>query len=124
MLDLIPEIENTAKYDEWIGGFENEDGSIQAVHCYEELVVLKFHRVVYKMPIIINFEWSSWELGEKIENDYDFDFDTIDIPTICKYITRIVKSDRYCEVNLVFAFESGRILKILKSIKKRIDKMS
>ncbi len=53
-------------------------------------------------------------------NDKNFDFDSVDIPTKCKLITAIVRNDRFCEGALVSAFESGLILKILKSIKRQL----
>ena len=72
------------------------------------------------MPILISFDWGSWDLPVKIEKDENFDFDIIDIPTKCKVITTIVRADRFCEGHLVYTFESGLILKILKSIKKQL----
>lgn len=49
-----------------------------------------------------------------------FDFDTIDLPTTCKLITAIVRNDRFCEGALDSAFESGFMLRILKSMEKQI----
>ena len=54
-------------------------------------------------------------------NDKNFNFDSIDIPTMCKIITAIVRNNRFCDGALVSAFESGLILKILKSIKHQIN---
>ncbi len=53
--------------------------------------------------------------------DDNFDFGTTDILKKCKLITAIVRNDRFCEGALVSAFESGLILKILKSIEKEIS---
>ena len=83
-------------------------------------VVSEFTRMVYEMPIMINFDWGSWDDGREIVSDDNFDYDTIDIPTRCKLITAIVRNDRFCEGALVEAFESGLILKLLKSIEKQI----
>jgi len=56
-------------------------------------------------------------------NDKNFDFDSVDLVTKCKLITAIVRNDRFCEgaladTDLADTFESGLILKILKSIQK------
>jgi hypothetical protein len=83
-------------------------------------IVTQFLKIVYELPIIISFDWSSWEGGRKIARNENFDFDTIDITTKCKLITAIVRNDRFCEGALVSAFDSGLILKILNSIKKDI----
>ncbi len=72
------------------------------------------------MPIIISFDWGSWDEGRKIIADVNFNFDTIDIPEKCKLITAIVRNDRFCEGTLIAAFESGFMLKLLKSIKKQL----
>ena len=72
------------------------------------------------MPIIISFDWGAWEKGREIASNDDFDFDTLDLPTKCKLITAIARNDRFCEGALVSSFESGLILRILKSIEKKI----
>ena len=53
--------------------------------------------------------------------DENFDFDSTDLITKCKLITAIVRNDRFCEGALVAAFESGLILKILKSMEKEVS---
>ena len=53
--------------------------------------------------------------------DKEFDFNVIDIPKKCKLVTAIIRNDRFCEGALISAFESGLILKILKSIKLQIE---
>jgi len=60
-------------------------------------------------------------LGRNIARDNNIDFDTIDLLNKCKLITAIVRNNRFCEGALVSAFESGLILKILKSIEKEIS---
>ena len=52
--------------------------------------------------------------------DDAFDFDTVDILTICQLFTAIVRSDRFCEGALDSAFESGIVLKLLKSLQKQL----
>ncbi len=121
LLALIPEIEKTEIFGEEVGPEQVEPGVFTFPYWEEGDVVSKFFEIVYSMPIIIKFEWSSWDEGRRIANDLNFDYDTIDIPTKCKLITAIVRNDRFCEGALVSAFESGFILKILKAIKKQVD---
>jgi len=89
-------------------------------YCIPAPIVSQFVEIVYSLPIIISFDWGAWEKGRKIASDENFDFDTLDVPTKCKLITVIVRNDRFCECALVSAFESGMILKILKSIEKQV----
>lgn len=121
LLDLIPEIERTAKFSKWKGGEIDKDGVLQMPYVIDEAPVLsQFRDIVYKMPIIIDFDWGGWDEGRKIASDESFDYDTLDIPTKCKLITAFVRNDRFCEGALVGKFESGLILKILKSIEKQV----
>jgi hypothetical protein len=84
-------------------------------------IVRKFLEIVYEIPIIIDFDWSSWDEGRRIVSNETFDFDSIDIPTKCKIITAIVRNDRFCDGVLIDAFESGLMLKILYSIKRQVE---
>lgn len=117
---LIPEIENVSKFGEWKGGEKTPDGSITMPWCEPAPIVKRFLDMVYSIPIIISFDWGSWEEGEKIASNVNSDFDRLDIFTKCKLITAIVRNDRFCEGALVSAFESGLILRILKSIEKEV----
>jgi len=120
LLDLIPEIEASEGFGEIQGGEKNEKGEISFPHYRESPVIGKFHQVVYNIPIIIDFDWGSWDEGRSMVGDESFDYDTIDIPTKCKIITAIVRNDRFCEGALVSAFESDLMFKILKSIEKQL----
>ncbi len=120
LFSLIPEIEKTTNFGEWRGGETDEEGVTQFPYIDESFVVSKFLAIVYDIPIIISFNWVEWEEGRRMLNDENFDFDTIDIVTKCKLITAIVRSDKFIEGNLVLAFESDKILKILKSIRKEV----
>ncbi len=121
LLALIPEIENTSKFGEWSGETADEEGVLQFPYCAPATVVSRFLEVVYAIPIIISFDWGSWDEGRKMASDKTIDFDSTDLVAKCKLITAIVRNDRYCEGALVSAFESGLIVKILKSIEKTVN---
>ena len=112
LIELIPKVESTSKFGEW------EEGNILFPYCIEGPIVSQFLHIVYRLPIIISFDWGAWETGKTSYDD--FDLYTLDLPAKCKLITSIVRSDRFCEGTLVSAFESGLILRILKSIEKQI----
>ena len=106
---LIPEIEKSTVFEECTDKA-----------CYPAPIVYQFLEAVYTIPIMIAFDWVHWDKGRKIARNPDFDFNTLDLVTKCKLITAIVRSDRFSEGALVAAFESGLILKILKSIEKEV----
>ena len=113
LIELIPKVESTSKFGEW------EEENILFPYCTEAPIVSQFLHIVYRLPIIISFDWGAWETGKTSYDD--FDIDTLDLPAKCKLITAIVRSDRFSEGTLVSAFESGLILRILKSIEKQIS---
>lgn len=119
LFDLIPKIEAAEKFE---GDYQkppkNEEGSFNMPHVFGSEIVSSFLDVVYDIPIMINFDWGEWEEGKAILQNDDFDYYSIDLPTKCKLITTIVRADRFSEGYLVRCFESGLMLKILKSIKK------
>ena len=120
LFELTPTIRSTSKFGELVCGEKDDKGIIQFPYTIEAPIVSQFRKIVYSLPIIINFNRGVWWKGGEIASDDNFDFDTLDIPTKCKLITAIVRHDRFCEGALVSAFESGLILRILKSIEKQI----
>lgn len=120
LLDLIPDIEKTSSFGELNGGQKDEKGFTQIPFWVASPIVHQFNQIVYEIPVIINFNWGKWNEGRKIVNNDDFNYNSIDIPTKCKIITAIVRSDRFCDGEIVHAFNSGLILKILKSIEEQL----
>ena len=55
LLALIPEIENTSKFGEWVGGGKNKEGVFYLPHFVPAPIVSKFLDIVYDIPIIIRF---------------------------------------------------------------------
>ncbi len=121
LLELIPIIEKITKFSEQGQIKYTEDGVMILPHEHPHEIVDQFQYIAYDMPIIIDFDWGSWEEGRIIARDKKNNFETVDIPTKFKLITAITRSDRFCEGALVNAFKSGLILKILKSIEKQIE---
>jgi hypothetical protein len=105
LFSLIPRIEDAATYSS---------------HVNKEAIIQEFLKIVYEIPIMVRFDWGSWDEGRNMVTGKTLDFDSIDIPTKCKLLTAIVRNDRFCEGALFDAFESGLILKILKSIQEQV----
>jgi len=119
LLDLIPKIEKVEKFGDDTESMKLlEKGIIDMNPYVENKIVEEFRQACYAVPIIIDFDWGEWEEGKAILQNDDFDYYSIDLPTKCKLITTIVRADRFSEGFLVRCFESGLMLKILKSIKK------
>jgi hypothetical protein len=121
LLELIPFIENAANFGEFEEGQTIADGIHTFPYWTHSDLVSKFLEIVYAIPVIIDFDWGSWAEGIRIAKDIGFNYDTIDIPTKCRLITAFVRNDRFCEGALVEVFESGLMLKILKSIENQLE---
>jgi len=121
LLDLIPEIEKVDKFGDDSEAMKLLERGIIDMNPYEEHpVVQQFRDVVYSIPIMIDFNWSAWDEGREMVSNEAFDYNSIDIPTKCKIITAIVRNDRFCSGRLIEAFETGMMLKVLKSIQKQL----
>ena len=122
LLDLIRKIEKVNKFGDDTKAMKLWEKGIIDMHPYaEHEIVEEFREICYDIPIIIDFDWGSWDEGRKIVSNENFDYDTIDIPTKCKIITAIMRNDRFCDGVLISYFESGFMLKVLKSIHKQIN---
>jgi len=121
LLDLIPKIEKVEKFGDDTEAMKLlEQGIIDMNPYVEHEIVEQFRKVLYSIPIAIDFNWGAWDEGRKIVCDENFDYDSIDIPTKCKIITAIARNDRFSSGRLVEAFETGMMQKVLKSIQKQL----
>ncbi len=121
LLDLIPKIKKTETFTEPQAVSYTDDHKLLYRTPKEAPIIYTFLEVVYQIPIIIDFDWGSWNEGRELAGNPDTDFDSIDIPTKCKLITAFVRNDRFCDGTLASRFEDGTILKILKSIRNQIS---
>ena len=119
LLSLIPEIENINKF------YKIREGSIHehslSFPLYEEdKIIQKFRDIAYNLKIVIPFNWMKWKEGEELYNR-NIEYLDLDIITLCKLITAIIRNDRFCEGFLIDAFENRKILKLLYAIKANFD---
>jgi hypothetical protein len=115
LFELIPALESKDSF----GHVVSSPGTFPYYVPGEEID--NFFREVHKMGIIIPFDWTNWETGKKIMLEKDLDFNSIDIPDKCRVFTMLIRLDRFSEGTLGQAFESGMILKILKSIRYQVS---
>ncbi len=115
LIKLIPEIENTTVFGEVI----SSENSFTYVSSSE--IVNKFHDVVYHKNIEIVFDWGKWKYGIDILENENSDYSKLDLITLVKLITTIIRNDRFSTGYLVSKFEDGTILKILYRLKDIIS---
>ena len=49
------------------------------------------------------------------------DFKEFDINTLCKLLTVIIRSDKFCEGYMINCFETGTIAQILEALQSKIQ---
>lgn len=111
LFDIIPEIEKTKDFLFYQEGNYYPSWSP---------ILDKFHHLVYDLKIVINFDWVNWKEATVILKDLDFDYDSLDKLTLIKLITTIVRAERFNEGFLPKCFSNGTVLKILKSLQRKI----
>jgi len=122
MIDLIPRIVESRSFGELIIGELNSERVQHFPYMVPEDVVVDFERIAYDLNIVISFDWSNWTKGSQLINDPDTNYGELDLVTLVKLITAIIRADRFNEGLMVSYFESGLILKILEAIKLQVDK--
>ena len=119
LFDLIPQIEDTKSFGEMKGAKRQTNGYVEMPYISLTVLVKNFLDLVYKSGIILDFDWTTWDEGKELIKMKDFAL--LDIETLCKLNTAIVRSDRFNEGYLLENFENGNILKILINLKNKIE---
>jgi hypothetical protein len=114
---LIPELESTTKFGEIKGGKRLADGSISDIYVLPSKIVDEVYFVLCDLDLIPIFDWVNWHEGKSILDNPDFDYSTLDTVTLCKLLTVIVRTDRFCEGFFVSNFENGVMQKIIHAFK-------
>ncbi|MGJ1192482.1 DUF6508 domain-containing protein [Sphingobacterium siyangense] len=89
-----------------------EDGDI-------EYLCSKIYDIVHFSPILQkNLNWMNWDEGEKMVNDENFDFNSIDTLTKCKLMSAICRAERFSDGAIRHYVLNGTMLRIINSIKQ------
>jgi hypothetical protein len=118
--DLVDRLEKTEVFGHTGEWKEDEDGTIEIPHTYASEIVEEFRTLYYEMELHVPFDWSTWEEGKQIISDPETDFSQLDLLTLLKLLTAVLRSDHFSEGVLVEYFENGVMGKILKALKGEI----
>lgn len=83
-------------------------------------VVDDFFELVHELGLVAGFNWPEWEEGRAALLDAGTDFTRYDVETLCRFITTIVRADRFNDGFLVRCFENGQIAKILLALQGKV----
>jgi hypothetical protein len=119
LLDLIPTIqEHEGPFGRVITHLP--DGQLILPAWVGSPVVGTFHKLVYELGLVVSFDWPDWEEGRTALLDTETDFTGYDTETLCRFITTIVRADRFNDGFLVRCFENGQITKILLALREKV----
>ncbi len=117
---LIPRVQAKKGFGKWRFP-KKEDGAFILPYCDPGSTEQKFLEVVYRMRLVIAFDWGKWDKGRKLEKK---DPSGLDLLTLLKLMTTYVRADRFCEGALHSAMKNGVMLGILKAIRLRVEESS
>ena len=94
LFDLLPDMESASTFGELKGG-KNKDGVLVFPSWDLAPVTLRFCHTVYKLDLVPAFDWMEWKEGMAILQNNDQDFSDLDIVTLCKFFTLIIRAERF-----------------------------
>lgn len=121
LFDMLPEMKQTKKFGKLVGSKKMPDGNLSLPFWLENEIVSKFFNAAYFLGIVKVFDWAAWQEGIDILNDPESDFERCDTETLCKLITLIVRSDKFCEGFMINSFETGMMTRIIEALKNKIE---
>ncbi|PSJ74868.1 hypothetical protein C7N43_21810 [Sphingobacteriales bacterium UPWRP_1] len=121
LFSLLPEIEQTKNFTEPIVHKEAGEGILILPAYSDAEIVSKFMDVVFRLELSPVFDWTSWEEGRQMLSVPNPGFDELDIVTLCKLFTVIIRQNRFFEGFLAFNFENGNIQAIIRSLQKQVQ---
>src|SRR5664279_5111286 len=105
-----------------MGGLEkSEDGVLFFPYWISSEIVSKFLQTVNDLNIIPAFDWGGWVEGKEILHNREQDYNKLDIITLCKLMTCIIRSNRFSDGVLVGSFEDGTMQRIIRALKNKND---
>ena len=118
LFNLIPKIEEADNFGTLTGGNEIFPGTFEMPSWEGTDIIREFVNIVNELKLEIDFDWMAWAEGKTMLDNKNQDFDCLDLLSLCKLLTRIIRAERFNDGYLVDNFENGNILKILKAIKR------
>jgi len=121
LFGLLPEIKQKKKFGKLVGSKKMPDGNLSLPFWLEDEIVSRFFNAAYILGVVKVFDWAAWQEGIDILNNPDANFNDYDPETLCKLITLIVRSDKFCDGYMINAFETGTMAGIIEALKNKME---
>jgi hypothetical protein len=121
LFNLLPEIKEKKKFGKLVGSKKMPDGNLSLPFWLEDEIVSRFFNAAYFLGIVKVFDWAVWQDGIDILNNKYTEYNDYDVETLCKLITLVVRSDKFCEGYMINSFETGSMALIIEALKNKIE---
>ena len=119
LFELLPEMEKADQFGEMVMCEKDAEGFTQMPYWNPAKITQQFVEVVYELNIMPVFDWIKWQEGKKIMENNATDLDQLDVVTLCKLLTVIIRADRLNDGFLIGNMEDGTIQKIIRALWKQ-----
>jgi hypothetical protein len=120
LFDLLKELNSVKQYGELKGMNKLQQDQSILPYYVTVPVVDKFLKVVHELNIVPNFDWPAWKGGKEILNNKMQDFEELDVVSLCKLFTVIIRSDKFNEGFLINSFNDGTVQRIISALKSSV----
>lgn len=118
LFELIPQIESTSKFGEF--HFSNSDAGLNVFPYWNPTqIVEKTFEQIFELKLTPDFDWPIWEEGKIMLTDAAFDFTKLDLVTLCKLLTTIIRADKFNDGYLISFFETGIMSKNYQGFERK-----
>ena len=122
LFSLKTEIAIAENYGTLCGGEQLDTGVFTFPYWEKSEIVEKAVHVILTLQLTPVFDWASWSEGKSILLNADFVYNTLDVISLCKLLTTIIRADRFNEGYLVSCFEKGIVLKIITALENNVKR--
>jgi hypothetical protein len=80
--------------------------------------IIELNQLLHELGLLVSFDWTSWKHGQTLIQRAIKESDDVDLISLCKLLTLIVRADRFNDSILYQQIIQGNVLNILKIIKR------
>lgn len=113
-------IEATTNFGSLGGGQQIDDGVYVGFYTIPGRLVTELVDKISGMGLVPVFDWNSWTEGMEMISKNDTDYSKLELVTLTKLFTVMVRQDRFSDGFLIACFERGVMLSVLKAIKTKL----
>lgn len=121
LFSLIPQMEQGQHFGELKGGERITENMTTEFYWESSDVVGNFIKAAYDLGLVVDFDCGNWEEGKTILENNRQDYNELDITTLCKLITTIIRTDKFSDGYLVSCFQNGIVPKIILAMKNKVN---